>query len=113
MQSKESRREVIRKYKEHRPLLGAYAVRCAATGNVWIGVTKNLEATRNRCWFGLRCGLFQDKSLQEEWNAHGESAFQYEILESLKENVHPVEIDDRLQQMKRGWITRLSARSLL
>jgi hypothetical protein len=112
MQSKESRKESIRKFKEQKSLLGAYAVRCTATGQVWVGVTRNLDATKNRCWFSLRTELHPDKPLQEEWNLQGEPAFQYEILDALDEDVHPLEVDGLLKEMKLDWTARLGAQPL-
>ena len=113
MPSKESRKETIRKFKERKSLLGAYAGRCIATGRVWVGASRNLDATKNGCWFCLRSGSHQDKSLQAEWNAQGESAFQYEILSALDEDVHPLEVDDMLKEQKKSWIARLGAQPLL
>ena len=49
MLSKEERKEVVRKFKERKPLLGVFAVRCTATGLVWVGASRNLDATRNGC----------------------------------------------------------------
>ena len=57
MLSKESRKEAVRQYKEKKPSIGIYAVRCTATGRVWVGSSLNLEATKNRCWFSLRGGM--------------------------------------------------------
>jgi hypothetical protein len=112
MQSKESRKESIRNFKERKSILGAYAVRCTASGRVWVGVSRNLDATKNGCWFILRNGLHQDKPLQEEWNAQGEPAFRYEILEGLDEDVHPLQVDGLLKEKKLDWITRLGAQPL-
>ena len=112
MRSKESRKESIRKFKEQKPLLGAYAVRCTATGRVWVGVSRNLNATKNGCWFILRSGLHQEKSMQADWNMHGEANFQYEILDGRENDLHPLEIDDLLKEKKREWMTRLDAQPL-
>jgi hypothetical protein len=112
MQVQESRKEAIRKFKERKSLLGAYAVRCTATGRVWVGASRNLDATKNGCWFCLRNGLHTEKSLQEEWNTHGETAFQYEILGALEEDVHPLEVEGQLKEMKSSWIVQLGAQSL-
>lgn len=112
MESKLSRKESVRRFKEQKTLLGAYVVRCTVTGRVWVGASRNLNATRNNCWFTLRSGLHTEKSLQTEWNAQGESAFQYEILGQLDEDVHPLGVDNRLKEMKADWIARLSAQPL-
>jgi len=113
MPLKESRKESIRKFKEKKSLLGAYAVRCTTTGRVWVGTSRNLDATKNGCWFCLRNGSHMEKSLQTEWNAQGESAFQYEILSALEEDIHPLEIDDLLKEQKKNWVARLDAQPLL
>jgi len=112
MSSRDSRKEAIRKFKEQKPLSGAYAIRCTVTSRVWVGISKNLDATRNGSWFTLRNGLHREKSLQDEWNLHGEPAFEYEILAGLDENVHAFEVDDLLKEQKRTWLTKLDAQPL-
>jgi hypothetical protein len=104
MQSKESRREAIRNFKEQKPLAGAYAVRCTVTGQLWAGVSRNLDATKNGCWFMLRSGSHQEKSLQAEWNAKGEHAFAYEVLEATDEEVHPLHVAALLKVKKSTWV---------
>lgn len=113
MISKESRKEALRKFKERKPLVGAYAIRCTVTGRVWVGVSRNLEATKNGSWFTLRSGSHRETSLQDDWNAHGETAFEYEILAGLDEDVHPLEVDDLLKAQKKNWVVQLDARPLL
>ncbi len=112
MPTTESRKEIIRRFKELKPDVGIYALRCTATGHVWVGATRNLEATRNRCWFSLRNGLDLDRSLQDEWTAHGEPAFQYEILDRLEKDLHPLEVDDLLKKKVIDWAAKLSAQKL-
>lgn len=113
MLSKESRKEAVRAYKEKKPSIGIYAVRCTSTGRVWVGTSRNLEATKNGCWFSLREGLHRDKPLQQEWNGQGELAFQYDIVSVLDEDSHPFEIADSLKAMKADWMMRLNAQPLL
>ncbi|MFP5235122.1 MAG: GIY-YIG nuclease family protein [Acidobacteriota bacterium] len=113
MLSKESRREAARQFREKKPSVGIYAVRCISTGRVWIGASRNLEATKNGCWFSLRSGLHRDKPLQDEWNAQGESAFQYEIVAVLKDDTHPLEIADSLKTMRLDCMKQLNAQPLL
>jgi hypothetical protein len=112
MQSKHSRKEAARQYKEQKPLLGAYAVRCTVTGRTWVGVSRNLNATRNGCWFMLRSGLYQEKTLQAEWNAHGEATFVYETLDGTDEEVNPLLIDRMLKEKKATWVAQLNAQPL-
>jgi hypothetical protein len=112
MESKIDKKEAIRKFKEQKVLLGVYAVRCTTSGRVWVGTSRNLDATRNGCWFCLRTGSHIDKSLQQEWNAQGEPAFQYEILETLDGDLHPLAVADLLKETGKHWVAQLSARSI-
>lgn len=113
MLSKEFRKEAVRKFKEQKPGVGIYAVRCTANGRTWVGASRNLEATKNGCWFCLRNGSHQEHSLQQQWNLHGESAFEYEMLDRLEEDVHPLELNDLLKVKRSQWIARLNAQQLL
>jgi hypothetical protein len=112
MPAMESRKEIIRRFKEQKPDVGIYALRCTVTGHVWVGATKNLEATRNRCWFSLRNGLNLDGPLQEEWTVHGEPAFQYEILERFEKGLHPLEVDELLKKKVSEWAAKFGGQKL-
>jgi len=111
MQPKADRREAIRKFKEQKPLTGAFALRCPAAGRIWVGAARNLEATRNRYWFCLRHGDHPDREVQQEWNTHGEAAFTYEILETIDE-LPPLGIADLLKEKKAEWVARLGATAM-
>jgi len=106
------RKEAIRKFKEHQPPRGVFAVRSTATGEAWVGSFTNLESMRNRLWFSLRLGMHRDTSLQEAWNAQGEQAFAYEILEKFDDDLCAIELNDRLKERKRHWAAQLGARTL-
>ena len=113
MLSKEQKKEAIIKFKERKPLLGIYAVLCTVSGRAWVGSSRNLVATENGTWFGLRHGSHRDQPLQHEWNVHGESAFHYEVLEKLDEDVIPMAVSDLLSEKKKRWMVQLDARALL
>jgi hypothetical protein len=108
-----ARKQAIRDFKERKPNRGIFAVRCSATGLVWVGSSPNLGATRNRVWFGLRLGSHHNPSLQKEWNLHGEPAFQYEVLETLNDDVAAMGVSDLLKEKKGQWVARLGAQPLL
>ena len=108
----DSRKELIRKYKERKPDRGAFAIRCTTTGKVWVGSTPNLYAAQNRAWFALRLGGHPDKSLQAEWNTQGPEAFKYEVLERLDEDILPIAVADLLKEKQSHWVSRLAAKAL-
>ena len=113
MQTKESRKELVRQYKELKVQAGIYAVRCISSGRVWVGPSRNLRATKNGLWSGLRAGFHRETSLQAEWNALGEQDFEYEALEVLPEDVHPLNVFGVLKEMKGKWVAKLGAEPLL
>ena len=108
-----SRKDAVREYKERTPRRGVYAIRCQATSRVWVGASTNLGAARNRAWFTLRHGLHQEAALQAEWRTHGEAAFQYDVLDTLEDDVTPMAIPDLLKEKTRDWAARLGAPTLL
>ena len=113
MESKFDKREAARQFKERKVAAGAYAVRCSQTGAVWVGVARNLDAARNACWFSLRMHGHRVASLQAAWDVHGETAFTFEVLETLPEDAHPLGVNDLLKGLKSSWMENLNALPLL
>ncbi len=62
------RKAAIAAYKERKTIAGIYVVRCAASGEAWVGQAPNLETIQNRIWFSLRQGSHTCRSLQAAWN---------------------------------------------
>jgi hypothetical protein len=106
------RKEAIQEYKARKVARGVFAVRCTATGQVWVDSSGNLDAARNSVWFFLRHRYHQNKSLQAEWDAHGKEAFLYEILEQLDEDVSAIGVSDLLRERRRHWVVQLGAQAL-
>lgn len=112
-ESREARKRAIDEYKERKPDRGVFAVRCRASGRTWVGASPNLRAARNGLWFMLRTGSCRDKDLQAEWQARGEAAFEFEILEELEEEAVPLLVQDLLKQRTAAWAAREGAGILL
>jgi hypothetical protein len=112
MSEKLSRKEAIREFKERKVPRGIFAVRCAATGHVWVDSSPNLKAAENSLWFALRHGGHINKAVQAEWETHGKEAFQYEVLETLAEDVSPLGVRDLLKEKRRHWLAKCGAQPL-
>jgi hypothetical protein len=111
---KQSRRQLVRDFKEKKAPLGVFAIRCAATGEAWIGASKNLEAQERSIRFGLRLGSYVNKPIQAAWNAHGEAAMSFEVLEAIDEpDLTPMGLADLLKARERHWIEALGAKKAL
>jgi hypothetical protein len=108
---KQSRRQAIRDYKEKKPAPGVYAVHCAASGEVWVGGSRNLDAQQNSLWFGLRTGGHVNRAMQAAWTAHGEGAFTFEPLERIDdEDLTPLGRADLIKARERHWLAALGAK---
>ena len=107
---KQSRRDAIRDYKERKVPAGIFAVRCAVSGEVWVGVSRNLGQQKNGTWFGLKTGGHPNRALQAAWTIHGEGAFTYEVLETLADDLSALGQANALKEGEAAWLAKLSAR---
>jgi hypothetical protein len=106
------RKEAIKEFKARKVARGVFAVRCTATGRVWVDSSWNLDAAQNGLWHFLRNGHHPDPALQAEWNAHGAEAFQFEVLEKLDEDALAIEARDLLKEKTLHWAAHLGAQTL-
>jgi hypothetical protein len=101
----------IQAYKERKRLMGVYEVRCSATGEVWVGKTRNLDTQRNHIWFSLRLGSSRVAALQQAWNEHGEEAFSFTPLAQLDDEATAYP-DAKLNEMLAVWRQKLGAQAI-
>ena len=107
---KQSRRDLIRDFKERKTAAGVYAIRCATTGEVWVGGSRNIDAQQNGAWFGLRNGSHVNKPMQAAWKAHGDAGFSFEVLERIDgEERTPLGLADEIKSRERHWRAALGA----
>ena len=89
---KQSRREAIREYKERKTPIGIFSLRCMATGETWVGASRNLDGQRNSSFFSLRQGSNRNPGMQAAWKAHGgEEGFEFAVVELLEDEFIPVQ----------------------
>ena len=111
---KARKREIARAYAERTRVEGVFAVRCTASGEVWVSSSRNLDTQKNSVWFALRMGGHPNKAAQAAWRAHGEDAFSYEIVEALSsESLTPMGFRDLLKTRERHWRDSLGAGALV
>lgn len=82
--SGERRREILADWKERRPDMGVFALVCTATGDVFMGTSRDLDNAANRHLFQLETQLHPNRSLQALWNRYGRDAFAQEKIETLE-----------------------------
>ena len=106
---KQERKSAIAKFKDRPSAYGIFAVICNATGEVWVGTSRNLEAQQNGLWFSLRHGASPFPSLKAAWTQHGESEFRFEELDRLKDDFSALLRSDELKKRQNLWTERLRA----
>ena len=107
------RKALVRDYKDRKVEPGIYAVRCAATGEAWVGSTRELATRQSGIWFSLRLGSHRELSLQAAWKAYGADAFVFETLEVIDdEGMGDLGRKSALAERRRAWCETLGARGL-
>jgi hypothetical protein len=113
METTKHRRALVRDYKEREVRAGIYAVRCATTCEVWVGGTPDLSTRQNGVWFALRMGGHTCPTLQQAWNAHGEAAFGFEVLEVIDDKgLERLGRASLLAERREHWLKTLNAEGL-
>lgn len=107
----EDKKEALRAYKERKRAMGVFEVRCGASGQCWVGRSRNLDTQQNHIWFALKLGSYPKPSLQQAWATHGPDAFSYRPLEQLTEE-ETASPDGRLKALHTLWCARLSAEAI-
>jgi hypothetical protein len=103
------RKSAAAAYKELKSVAGIYAVRCAPSGQVWVGAAPNLSTIQNRIWFSLRHGCSSFRPLQAAWNEHGEDNFTFEELERRDDEVSAYRRKGFLKERVTNWQQTLQA----
>jgi len=67
----------------HRPM-GVFQIRNVTNDKVYVDSSLNIPGKINRHRFQLNGGSFKSRSLQKDWNEHGEASFEFETLEPVE-----------------------------
>lgn len=83
------RKALTQSYKLALPPMGIYAVRNLADGRMLVDQSTNLTGALNRHRTELKLGSHRNKALMDDWRAHGETGFVFEVLEKIEERPEP------------------------
>jgi hypothetical protein len=108
----EDRKAAVAAYKKRKSIAGVFAVRCAASGQAWVGQALDLDTIQNRIWFSLRQGNHRNRDLQGAWSVHGEGGLSFETLERLKEDELPYVRDTLLRERVTHWCAALNGAAI-
>ena len=89
------RKELRDAYKSRRPDMGVVEPRCTATGQHFLGITRDAAKELNSLWAKLNGGGHPNRPLQQLWSEHGENGFDFRVADTLEyENPEDVSADD-------------------
>ncbi|MGH6871297.1 MAG: GIY-YIG nuclease family protein [Rhizomicrobium sp.] len=106
------KKDLLREYREMPQRAGIVSVLCRPTGQRWIAPSRNLDKQQNGIWFQLRLNGHPNKDAQAAWNAHGEDAFAFEIVEEIADD-NPLLIGELLKERDAHWRNALAAQKLM
>jgi hypothetical protein len=103
------RKALIRQYKETPRPVGVFRVRNTVNGKSLVGASTDVPSMLNRQRAQLRLGVHHNRALQADWNALGEEAFAFEVLDTLAPPEQPDwDPSDELRVLEALWLERLS-----
>jgi hypothetical protein len=109
---REDRKAAVAAYKERKAAPGVYVVRCAATGQSWVGAAPELTTIWNRVSFSLRQGAQSPASLQAAWRKHGPDSFTFEAVEALTDEQLVFGREWMLKERRAHWCDALNAEAI-
>jgi hypothetical protein len=103
-----TRKELKTQYKQAKKEAGIYAIKNTQNGRQLVVSTPDLK-TINGKRFSLDQGSHMNKTLQAEWIQFGAAAFEFEVLEILKEPEDGEFFDrmDELKTLEKKWLAKL------
>lgn len=106
---KTQRKAALADYRERKVEPGIYALRCMATGELWVGRAPDLSTISNRLFFSLRQGGLRHRALQAAWDSHGADNIVFEVLEVLDPEKLGLGLDRIMKDRHADWLERLNA----
>lgn len=83
---------------------GVYAIRNQVTGRALVAGSADVQGTLNRHRFELRYGRHRNAALAQDWAAHGEASFLFEVLDTVKPGDNPAfDVAQELEMLLSLW----------
>ena len=100
------RKDIINNYKQQEVEMGIIQIYNKVNGYSFVDICKNLYKPFESIKFKLSLGKIRVKGLQEDWDRYGENAFEFKILDKLKQREEATEKEtvDDLKELLNMWI---------
>mgnify|MGYP003757405513 CR=1 FL=1 len=108
MPDMQSKKAMIREYKERKKPAGIFQIRNTVNGKILLGSSLNLEGKFNSHRFKLSIGRHPNTALQKDWNEYGPGSFEFEILDVVKDDGdHSRDAANDLAVLEQMWYEQL------
>lgn len=87
------RKELIKEYKERKPVGGVYKITNTVSGKYVIDQTANIQSARNQFEFSQKLGSPMLMQLKKDWAEFGGQAFTLEVLEEVEQRADQTQVD--------------------
>ncbi|MDR1133321.1 MAG: GIY-YIG nuclease family protein [Synergistaceae bacterium] len=106
------RKELIQQYKERKITGGIYLIKNSRGGKSVLGLTTDIQGSRNRFDFSKKTGMCTDKRIENDWKRLGADAYSFDVLEEIskKETQTDREFERDLADYKELWREHLSGK---
>ena len=92
---KERRKELLTAYKNRKPDMGVISMKCTATGESFLGISKDTRTAFNGIIVRLNSGYHPNRRLLELWKQYGQDGFECAVLQLLEyDDPHEDHTDD-------------------
>ncbi|MDA9285604.1 GIY-YIG nuclease family protein [Pseudomonadales bacterium] len=103
-----TRKELILEYKLASKTMGVYRIRNAVNNKSYIAASKDIRARFNRHRMSLKPRSERIKGLQADWIEHGETVFEFEIVDLLEPLDQPgYDPTEDLKTLLSLWLAKL------
>ena len=108
------KRELKLQYKQTKPQMGIYIIRCKINNKCYLHATPDLRGVMNGALVRLNGGMHPFKELQKDWKEFGSENFTVEILEHLEYDKDESKTDytEDLKLLQMIWEDKLTQENL-
>lgn len=94
------KKQLLEEYKNRKPDMGVISFRCIATGEAFLGISKDTVANLNGIRFRLSANRYPNRRLQDLWNQFGDTGFEVAVLKKLKYEDPEADYTDELEALR-------------
>lgn len=76
--------ELLDEWENRHPEMGVIMIKCTATGDEFMGISKDTRADFNSNRFKLQTDNHPNKNLQQLWEQYGNSDFEFSTIKILE-----------------------------